>query len=79
MEADLLKQIVKNTAHKTSFQIIVSDDKSSFNIRLNPTLQLDREKEYEIALVNPKLITRFLTSMRPTMCSFTPQIMVIRG
>ena len=52
MEADLLKQIVKNTAHKTSFQIIVSDDKSSFNIRLNPTLQLDRDKEYEIALVN---------------------------
>ena len=52
MEVDLLKQIVKNTAHKTSFQIIVSDNKSSFNIRLNPTLQLDRDKEYEIALVN---------------------------
>ena len=49
---DLLKQIVKNTAHKTSFQIIVSDNKSSFNTRLNPTLQLDRYKEYEIALVN---------------------------
>ena len=49
---DLLKQIVKNTAHKTSFQIIVSDNKSSFNTRLNPTLQLDRDKEYEIALVN---------------------------
>ena len=44
---DLLKQIVKNTEHKTSFQIIVSDNKSSFN-----TLQLDKEKEYEIALVN---------------------------
>ena len=52
MEADLLKQIVKNTAHKTSFQIIVNDNKSSFNIRLNPTLQLDKDKEYEIALVN---------------------------
>ena len=52
MEVDLLKQIVKNTAHKTSFQIIVSDNKSSFNITLNPTLQLDRDKEYEIALVN---------------------------
>ena len=52
MEADLLKQIVKNTAHKTSFQIIVSHNESSFNIRLNPTLQLDRDKEYEIALVN---------------------------
>ena len=52
MEVDLLKQIVKNTEHKTSFQIIVSDNKSSFKTRLNPMLQLDREKEYEIALVN---------------------------
>ena len=59
MEVDLLKQnleclkeLVKNTAHKTSFKIIVSDNESSFNIRLNPTLQLDRDKEYEIALVN---------------------------
>ena len=49
---DLLKQIVKNTAHKTPFQIIVSDNKSGFNTRFNPTLQLDRDKEYEIALVN---------------------------
>ena len=52
MEVDLLKQIVKNTEHKTSFQIIVSDSKSSFKTRLNPTLQLDREKEYKIARVN---------------------------
>ena len=52
MEVDLLKQIVKNTEHKTSFKIVVSDNKSSFKTRLNPTLQLDREKEYEIALVN---------------------------
>ena len=52
MEVDLLKQIVKNTAHKTSFQIIVSGNESSFNTILNPTLQLDRDKEYEIALVN---------------------------
>ena len=52
MEADLLKQIVKNTAHKTSFQIIVSGNESKFTSRLNPTLELDRDKEYEIALVN---------------------------
>ena len=32
--------------------MIVRDNKSSFNIRLNPTLQLDRDKKYEIALVN---------------------------
>ena len=52
MEADLLKQIVKNTEHKTSFQIRVSNNKSRFKTRLNPTLQLDKEKELEIALVN---------------------------
>ena len=52
MEVDLLQQIAKNTEHKTSFQIIVSDNKSSFNTRFNRMLQLDRDKEYEIALVN---------------------------
>ena len=52
MEVDLLRQIAKNTVHKTSYQIIVSDNKSSFKTRLNPTLQLDRDKEYKIALVN---------------------------
>ena len=52
MEVDLLKQITKNMAHKMSFQIIVSGNESSFNTILNPTLQLGRDKEYEIALVN---------------------------
>ena len=52
MEVDLLKQIVKNTVHKTSFQIIVSGNESQFTTRLNPALELDRDKEYEIALVN---------------------------
>ena len=52
MEAELLKQIAKNTEHKTSFQIIVSDNKSSFNTRFNPKHELDRDKVYEIDLVN---------------------------
>ena len=52
MEVDLLKKIVKNTEHKTSFQIIVSDNESKFTTRLDPMLQLDRDKKYEIALVN---------------------------
>ena len=52
MEVELLEQIVKNTTHKTSFQIILSNDKSNFNTRFNPKLELDREKVYEIALVN---------------------------
>ena len=52
MEVELLEQIVKKTTHKTSFQIIVSNDKSNFNTRFNPKLELDRDKAYEIALVN---------------------------
>ena len=59
MEVDLLKKIVTNTEHKTSFQIMVSDNKSSFNTRLNPTLQLDRDKEYERALVNLEIYYSF--------------------
>ena len=42
----------EKTEHKTSFQIIVSDNKSSFNTRFNPKLELDRDRVYEIALVN---------------------------
>ena len=61
MEVGLLKKIVKNTEHKTSFQIIVSNNESKFTTRLDPTLQLDRDKKYEIALVNLKPITRFQT------------------
>ena len=49
---DTLKQIAKNTAHKTSFQVIVSGDKSNFNTLFNPKIELDKDKVYEIALVN---------------------------
>ena len=49
---EYLKQIAENTSHKTSFQIIVSGDKSSFNTPFNPKIELDRKKVYEIALVN---------------------------
>ena len=52
MKVELLEQIVKITTQKTSFQIIVSDNKSNFNTRFNPKLELDRDKVYEIALVN---------------------------
>ena len=44
----------KNTEHKTSFQIIVSDSKSRFKTRFNPMLQLDRDKKYEKAVVKPR-------------------------
>ena len=52
MEVNLLKQIAKYTEHKTSFQIIVSDNKSSFNTRFTQKIEVERDKVYEIALVN---------------------------
>ena len=52
MEVELLEKIAKNTEHKTSFQIIVSDNKTSFNKRFNPMIELGRDKVYEIGLVN---------------------------
>ena len=52
MEVEYLERIAKNTDHKTSFQIILSNDKSNFNTRFNPKLELDEKKKYEIALVN---------------------------
>ena len=52
MEVELLEKIAKNTEHKTSFQIIVSDNETSFNTRFNLKIELNRDKVYEIALVN---------------------------
>ena len=56
---EYLKIIAKNTAHKTSFQVIVSGDKSNFNTLFNPKIELDKEKVYEIALVNLKTYYSF--------------------
>ena len=49
---EYLKQIAKNTSHKTSFQVIVSGNQSSFNTLFYPKIELNVKKVYEIALVN---------------------------
>ena len=51
---DLLKQIVNNTEPKSSFSILVSDDKTRFKTWFKPPIQLDKKKDYEIALINPE-------------------------
>ena len=51
MEA-ILERIAKNTEPKSSFQIIVSDNQTRFQTKFNPPIQLDKDKKYEIALVN---------------------------
>ena len=49
---DLLKQNVNNTEPKRSFSIVVSDNKTRFKTLFKPTIQLDKKKDYEIALIN---------------------------
>ena len=39
-------------APKSSMQIVVSNNKTEFTTRFNPPIQLDKNKRYEIALVN---------------------------
>ena len=50
MQEELL-ELVENTSHKDSFQVIVSDDTTRFTKRFNP-IQLKKNRPYEIALVN---------------------------
>ena len=52
MERELLEKIAQNTEPKVSFQIVVSDNKTMFTTRFNPHIQLKKNKNYEIALVN---------------------------
>jgi len=52
MTEDLLKQIVKNTSPKESYQIVVNNNQNDFDTLFNPNITLDRNKRYEIALVN---------------------------
>ena len=51
MQEELLEQLVENTSHKDSFQVIVSDDTTRFMKKFNPPIQL-KKNIYEIALVN---------------------------
>ena len=48
----ILEMIANNTAPKSSMQIVVSNNKTQFTTRFNPPIQLDKNKRYEIALVN---------------------------
>ena len=49
---NLLKQIVDKTEPKRSFSIVVSDNKTRFKTWFKPPIQLDKKKDYEIALIN---------------------------
>ena len=64
---DLLKQIVNNTEPKKSFSIVVSDNKTK------PPIQLDKKKDYEIALINLETYYSFPNIDRSHNCfSYSP-------
>ena len=47
----LLKQIVNNSEPKRSLSIVVSDIKTRFKAWFKPPVELDKKKDYEIALI----------------------------
>ena len=52
MEKNLLKQIVRNTEPKRSFSSVVSDNTTRFKTWFKPPIQLDKKKDYEMALIS---------------------------
>ena len=51
---EILKQIARNTRHKSSFQFIVIGNTTDFTTKFNPpiTLGSDNLSGYEVALAN---------------------------
>src|ERR1043165_1824673 len=50
--AATMEKVERNTDPKSSFYILVSEKSSKIRTRYNPLIELDRNKKYEIALVN---------------------------
>ena len=63
---NLLKQIVDNTETNRSFSIVVSDNKTIFKTWFKPPIQLDKKRDYEIALINLETYYSFPNIDRPT-------------
>ena len=49
---EVCKKNERNTRPKESFYILVSDKSTRIKTKFNPLIQLDKEKKYEMALVN---------------------------
>ena len=75
MEA-LLEKIVLNTeriARKESFSILLSERSSKIRTKFNPLIQLDKSKEYEMALVNLETYNSFPNiDMTNNNCRYSP-------
>ena len=70
---DCLQQIVNNTEPKRSFSVVVSDNKTRFKTRFKPPIQLDKKKDYEIALINLETYYSFPNIDKSNNCfSYSP-------
>ena len=71
----LLKLIANNTEPKRSFSIVVSDNKTRFKTRFKPPIQLDKKKDYEIALINLETYYSFPNIDRSNNCfTYSPNL-----
>ena len=60
-----------NTESKSSFYILLSEKNSRIRTRFNPLIQLDRNKKYEMALVNLETYYSFPNNIHRTTTSGT--------
>ena len=65
---NLLKQIVNKTKRKRSLSIVVSDNKTRFKTWFKPPIQLDKKKDYVIALINLETYYSFPNIDRSNNC-----------
>ena len=69
----LLKEIVNNTQPKRSFSTVVIENKTRFQTWLKPPIQLDKKKDYEIALITLETYYSFPNIDRSNNCfSYSP-------
>ena len=66
--SELLKHIVNNTETKRSFSIGVSDNKTRLKTWFKPPIQLEKRKDYEIALINLETYYSFPNIDRSSNC-----------
>ena len=75
---NLLKQIVSNTEPKKSLSIVVSDNKTRFKTWFKQPIELDKKKDYEIALINLETYYSFPNIDRSNNCfSYSPWFDII--
>ena len=65
---DLFTQIVNNTEPKRTFSVVVSDNKPRFKTWVKSPIELDKKKDYEIALINLETYYSFPNIDRSNNC-----------